>query len=681
VRLRPVIEHVRPQVDGGTFPAKVAVGDDVVVEADVFADGHDLVACEVRTARTDAGGGVVPMVPLGNDRWRASFPVAAVGPARFAVAAWIDETGTWIRDVGVKVEAGRDVSVDLAVGSALLGGAAERARGAGRRLLQNVAGRLAALSGIPGESSAREALELVVDPHLADAVRAAVPEDAVVRSPWLPLQCDPAHARFSTWYELFPRSASPDPGRPGTLADVVDRLDYVAGLGADVLYLPPIHPIGRTNRKGRGGAPVAAPDDPGSPWAIGAAEGGHLAVHPELGTVADVDRLVAAAAHRGIRIALDLAFQCSPDHPWVEEHPTWFRALPDGSVAYAENPPKRYEDIYPLDFATEDWMALWLALADVVRFWIDHGVTVFRVDNPHTKPLGFWQWLLGTVRAERPDVVFLSEAFTRPRLLERLAKVGFHQSYTYFTWRTTRDELTEYVTELLHTDRADYLRPNFWPTTPDILPRQLQQGSGATFVARLVLAATLAASYGLYGPAFELKVHEPAGPGSEEYAHSEKYEIRHWDLDRPDSLAGLVSRVNAIRREHPALQRNTGLCFHDVDNEHLIAYSKAWGTAAPLPPDARAGMPTAAGPAPVPDVVLVVVNLDPTYVQSGWVTLRLEALGLAGDHTFEVHDLLTDARYRWWGPRNFVRLDPGEIPAHIFHVRPVDGAFTPVDPR
>ncbi|HVX20650.1 MAG TPA: alpha-1,4-glucan--maltose-1-phosphate maltosyltransferase [Acidimicrobiales bacterium] len=656
-RLRPVIEGIRPLVDGGRFRAKAAVGDDVVVEADVFVDGHDLLRCEVRhQCDGDRRWAAVPMQPLGNDRWRARFPVDAVGPHRFTVHADVDRWGTWTRDLAARVGAGQDVAAELGEGAALLAAAAGRAKGADRAALAAASGCLADavrgletdLPDLPDRLAAGDTLaDLVFGGPLADLARRYGPSDTAVTSPPCPLVVEPALARFANWYELFPRSASPDADRPGTLADVVDRLPYLARLGVDVLYLPPVHPIGTTSRKGPNGAVIAGPDDPGSPWAIGSADGGHTAVHPDLGTLGDFDRLVAAAAERGITVALDLAFQCSPDHPWVADHPQWFRHRPDGSIRFAENPPKQYQDIFPLDFDTPDWVALWEALAEVVWFWMDHGVSVFRVDNPHTKPFGFWEWLIGAVKADRPDVLFLSEAFTRPRVMERLAKVGFSQSYTYFTWRRTKWELQEYLTELA--GKADYLRPNFWPNTPDILTDQLQTGGTPAFIARLVLAATLAASYGIYGPAFELQQHAAREPGSEEYAGSEKYAVRHWDLDAPDSLADLVGRVNAIRHDHPALQYDHPLTFHHVDNDQLIAYSKSRGD----------------------DVVLVVVNLDPVYPQAGWLDLDLAALAVAPDRPFVVHDLLTDAHYRWDGARNYVALDPAAVPAHVLAVRPV----------
>jgi starch synthase (maltosyl-transferring) len=464
-------------------------------------------------------------------------------------------------------------------------------------------------------------------------------------------------ARCSAWYELFPRSASPDPARPGTLADVQSQLPRIAAMGFDVLYLPPIHPVGRTMRKGPNNAPTAGPDDPGSPWAIGAAEGGHDAVHPELGTLADVTSLAAAAREHGIELALDLALQCAPDHPWVREHPTWFRWRPDGTVQFAENPPKKYQDIYPLEFESEDWLEMFQAVEDVVRGWIAAGVTVFRVDNPHTKPFALWEWLIARIRDDHPEVLWLAEAFTRPKVMHRLAKLGFTQSYTYFAWRSSTWELREYFTELSADDSREYFRPNCWPNTPDILTEELQHGGRPAFVSRLVLASMLAANYGIYGPAFELAEGRAREPGSEEYLDSEKYQVRRWDLAAPDSLEPLITRVNQIRRAHPALRHDWSLRFHSSDNDQLLVWSKT------------AEGVDATGVAGERDVVLCVASVDPNRVQSGWIHLDLDVLGLPGG-PFEVHDLLGGATYRWDGPHNFVSLDPWGSPAHVFQVQP-----------
>jgi starch synthase (maltosyl-transferring) len=664
MRLRPVIEDVRPRVEDGRFPAKASVGDVVVVEADVFVDGHDLLCCQL--AYRPAGGTAwtgVDMIPLGNDRWQAGFTVPDIGLYQFTVSADVDRAGTWHRDLLAKSQAGQDVSVDLAQGARMALEAAQRAKGDERRALRDYAAGLIPESPASTAAGSGSVGALVGDQAVLGLLRRLRPPGSAVVSDTYAVRVEPERARFGSWYELFPRSASPDPGRPGTLLDVIDRLDYVERLGADVLYLPPIHPIGVTNRKGRDGAATARPDDPGSPWAIGSSDGGHQSVDPALGTIGDFDRLVEAAASRGIQVALDLAFQCSPDHPWVTEHPGWFRHRPDGSIAFAENPPKRYEDIYPLDFESDDWRGLWAALLEVVRFWIGHGVTIFRVDNPHTKPFSFWAWLIAAVKEERADVLFLSEAFTRPKVMQRLAKVGFSQSYTYFTWRTAKWELEAYLTELVHGPVAEYLRPNFWPNTPDILTEQLQTGGTPAFVTRLILAATLAASYGIYGPVFELQEAAARNRGSEEYANSEKYAVRHWELDDPVSLVDLVARVNAIRRRHPALQRNETLRFHAVDNDQLLVYSKSHGI------EERAWQTDGVtGDIDGPDVILTVVNLDPVHTQAGWVALDFAALGLPPDQPFEVHDLLTGARYGWQGSTNFVELAPAAVPAHIFEV-------------
>jgi starch synthase (maltosyl-transferring) len=647
VRGRVVIEAMRPDVDEGRFPAKAIAGDPVEVEADVYADAHDELRARVRYRR--AGDGrwrEVEMEPIGNDRWHGRFTADEPGRYEYTVTGWVDHARTWRRDLGRRLEAGQDVHLDLQAAVQLAEAAAKRTRGADGELLRECA---AALRGRDTLEDVTELDDLValLDRH-PDRSQSS-DADHVVH-----LVVDRERAACSAWYELFPRSASPDPQRPGTLADVIARLDYVAELGFDVLYLPPIHPIGETNRKGRNNARIGGGDDVGSPWAIGSAAGGHTAIDPALGTFDDFHRLLLRAAELGVEVALDLAFQCSPDHPWVEEHPQWFRHRPDGTIAYAENPPKRYEDIYPLDFDNEDWPRLWQALLEVVRFWIGHGVRIFRVDNPHTKPFAFWEWLIASVKADHPDVIFLSEAFTRPAVMHRLAKVGFTQSYTYFTWRNARWEIEEYFRELTSPPGVDYFRPNVWPNTPDILHETLQHGGRAAFMARFVLAAALAANFGVYGPVFELMEHTPREPGSEEYLHSEKYEVRHWDLDRPDGLRWFMARVNGIRRAHPALQRDRNLRFHGSENDAFVVWSKRTD-------DSR-------------DVVLSVVSLDPYHPQSGWVHLDMEALGLGWDDTYEVHDLLTGAHYTWHGAHNFVGLDPSSTPAHVFELRAISSA-------
>ncbi|HUZ10295.1 MAG TPA: alpha-1,4-glucan--maltose-1-phosphate maltosyltransferase [Acidimicrobiales bacterium] len=682
---RPVIGGIRPRVDCGEYPAKATLGEVVAVECDAFADGTDLLACELLFAHeSDPEPARVPMRELGDDRWGAGFPVTRLGRYRFSIRADVDPFGSWRRDLRLRAAAAQDLSLDLTVGADLLEKASRRAKGSDRRALRSAAAELRSapgaldgtLKGATGpagdaftdpfnaDGKARDRLAhdgtvggLALSEELADLVgRYRDPGGAAESAP-VSVVVEPERARFSAWYELFPRSASPDPDRAGTFADVRERLPYLVRLGFDVLYLPPVHPIGHTNRKGEDGTAVAGASDPGSPWAIGSSCGGHTAVAAELGGIGEFDRLVVAAGEVGIDVAIDLAFQVSPDHPWVGAHPEWFRRLPDGTIRHAENPPKRYEDIYPIDFDNDGWDALWHELLGVVRFWITHGVKLFRVDNPHTKPFRFWRWLIAAVKEEFPEVIFLSEAFTRPKVMKHLAKVGFSQSYTYFAWRNTKWELQDYLTELTRTELVDYFRPNFWPNTPDILTETLQTGGRPAFMARLVLAATLAASYGIYGPAFELQEHLARSAGSEEYRRSEKYSVRHWDLERSDSLADFVARINDIRRRHPALQWNETLRFHQVDNEQLIVYSKIH-PAAPSVDRPAEGEDA--------DTIVVVVNLDPFHGQSGWVDLDLPLLAVDAGRPYVMHDLLTGAHYRWEGSRNFVLLDPDAAPAHVF---------------
>ncbi|HZV48233.1 MAG TPA: alpha-1,4-glucan--maltose-1-phosphate maltosyltransferase [Candidatus Dormibacteraeota bacterium] len=638
-RCRVVIEGVEPEIDAGRFPIKRVVGERVVVEADVFADGHDELACVLRYREAEAVAWCeVHMTPLVNDRWRGEFRVGRPGRYLYTIEAWVDHFHTWARDLLRRVEAGQEVSVDLQIGAALVAEAAERASGDDARALRRAAEELVEGRGAAVALSAELAALMRRYPDRRFATRYDRELEVVVGR---------ERARFSAWYEMFPRSASPEPGRHGTLADVEARLPYIAEMGFDVLYLPPIHPIGRSFRKGPNNRPGAGAGDPGSPWAIGGPEGGHRAVHPELGTLEDFRRLVRAARRHGLEIAMDLAFQASPDHPYVREHPEWFRARPDGSIQYAENPPKKYQDIYPFDFGCSRWRELWRELYGVVEFWMDQGVRIFRVDNPHTKPFAFWEWLICQARRRDPEVIFLSEAFTRPRVMYRLAKLGFDQSYTYFAWRNEAWELRQYFTELTRTEVREYFRPNLWPNTPDILTEFLQQGGRPASAIRLVLAATLGASYGIYGPAFELVDVRPLEPGREEYLDSEKYQVRHWDLDRPGSLRPLIACINRIRREHPALQQDRTLRFLRTDNERLLAYAKTDEDGS--------------------DVIVTVVNLDWRWKQSGWVEVPVvQELDRA---TYEVRDLLSGASYTWradgW---NYVELDPASAPAHVLQV-------------
>ena len=662
-RLRAQIEGVAPQVEGGRFPVKRVVGDRFVVEADVFGDGHDRVAAVLLYRRSGRGPWrEAAMEPLENDRWRGSFLLERPGHYQYTVLAWMDPFLTWIRDLEKWVRSGRgdQVAVELQVGARLVEEAVVRARegGAGsrrRQAAEHLETWAALLRERADDARVREAPSVLDGPDgplhgkLAELMSRFPDRRFARRYRWeLEVVVDRERARFSAWYEFFPRSTATEPGRHGTLRDAQRTLPYIREMGFDVVYLPPIHPIGRTNRKGANNQSRAEPGEPGSPWAIGAEEGGHTAVHPELGTLADFRRFREAAEEEGMEVALDVAFQCSPDHPWVEEHPEWFRHLPDGSIRYAENPPKKYQDIYPLDFETEGWKEMWTELKGVFDFWAGEGVRIFRVDNPHTKALPFWEWAIGELKRKHPDLIFLSEAFTRPKMMYRLAKLGFTQSYTYFAWRNTKWELTTYMEELAHGPVREYFRPNFWPNTPDILTEALQSGKRPTFMARLVLAATLSSNYGIYGPAFELMDHQPREPGSEEYLDSEKYQLRHWDLDRADSLKGFIARLNQIRRENPALQQNRTIRFHHVDNDLLLAYSKSDPTGK--------------------NRILAVVNLDPDHRQSGWLELDLGSLGLEEGESFQVEDRLGGGRYLWEDTRNYVELDPHTTPAHVFRV-------------
>ncbi len=644
-RQRVTIQRVIPEVAAGRHPAVATAGRPLDVEADLVCDGHDEVAAVVRwKSHGSRGWHEVRMQPTGNDRYLATFVPPEPGRYRYTVDAWVDHVGTWLRDLRARAEADAVDEIDLRIGASHLDRLADDASGDARRRLQGAA---RALQDDRLELSTR--LEIALSDDLSLLATGNDPRSyCTTYDRVLELRVDRERAAFSTWYELFPRSTSTEPATHGTLLDVIDRLDHVAGMGFDVLYLPPIHPIGRIHRKGRNNAIDAGPDDPGSPWAIGSDEGGHEAVHPELGTIDDLRALRDACTERGMELALDIAFQCAPDHPWVREHPEWFRARPDGTIQYAENPPKKYQDIYPLDFETEDVEGLWNALKGVFDHWIGEGIRIFRVDNPHTKSMPFWGWCLDSLTREHPDLIFLSEAFTRPKRMYELAMRGFTQSYTYFTWRRHRWEIERYYEELFHTEVADFFRPNSWPNTPDILTDQLQAGSRATYVQRLVLAATLTANYGMYGPAFELLWSRPR-PGAEEYLDNEKYEIKRWDVDDPRSLREVIALVNAIRSEHPALQQDRTLRFHGVDNDQLLVYSKT----------DRSGE----------DVILVVVNLDPAWEQGGFTWLDMDALGLDAEAEFQVRDLFAGGTYLWRGRRNFVQLDPSVTPAHIFHVR------------
>lgn len=647
-----IIEAVEPILDGGRHPIKRIVGEALTIAADIFKDGHDRLAAQVRVQGPDGQPRLVPLrYDYDTDRWTAKLTLDRVGDWSFAVEAWTDRFTTWRVELEKKHGAGQDVRSELLEGVVLVDLAARAAPGEAAAALRRFAVQLADPARGPAER-----VELALALELRDLMVHLPARDCTCYPHVVSVRVDRSRARFGAWYEFFPRSCG-EPGVHGTFADAERALYRIAAMGFDVIYLPPIHPIGVTNRKGRNNALTAEPGDVGSPWAIGGAEGGHTAVARELGGLADWDRFVRTARSLGLEVALDYALQCSPDHPWLKEHPEWFFIRPDGTIKYAENPPKKYQDIYPLNFWCEQREALWSACKDIVLFWIAHGVTIFRVDNPHTKALAFWEWMIAEVQREHPDVLFLAEAFTRPKRMRWLAKAGFSQSYTYFTWRNTPAELTEYFTELTQGPMKEYFRGNFFINTPDILHEYLQKGGRPAFRARLLLAATLAPTYGVYS-GFELCEHTPLRPGSEEYLDSEKYELRSRDYSAADSLAAEITQLNRLRREHPALQRYDNLSFHPCDNPQILFYLK------------RAVGPTGD--------VLVAVNCDHSRAQDGYVEVPLELLGIAKDEAYHVEDMLTGARYEWRGAKNYVRLDPAAQPGHLLRLvrNPIDVEVT-----
>ena len=643
-RRRVVIEGITPQIDGGRFPAKRTVGDQVRVEADVFTDGHDAIAASLLAHREGSAEWTeIPMRALLNDRWEAAFRVSDLGRYGFKVQGWVDHFATWRRDLLKRIAAESDAAVDYLIGADRVAEAAGRASGGD-------AVWLGERSSVLRSGKDPAALRIhATDPLLQElALRYPDKRFATESDRELWIVVDPVRARFSSWYEFFPRSTAERPGVHGTFADCERRLTAIADMGFNVVYLPPIHPIGRMFRKGKNNSPEAQAGDCGSPWAIGSVEGGHKEIHSELGAAEDFAHFVEKARELELSIALDIAFQVAPDHPYVNKHELWFKKRPDGSIQYAENPPKKYQDIYPFDFESEDWSGMWEELKTVFLYWIGMGVTIFRVDNPHTKAFPFWEWVIAEIKRESPEVLFLAEAFTRPKIMYRLAKLGFSQSYTYFPWRNGKNEIATYLTELTQTPVREFFRPNQWPNTPDILTEFLQMGGRAAFVIRLLLAATLGANYGIYGPAFELLENRPVKRGSEEYLNSEKYEIRHWDLEKPDSLRDLIARVNEIRNDNAALQSDWSLQFHATDNDQLICYSKEHEDGSNL--------------------IVTVVNLDPHHTQSGFVTLPLEKLEIPQDRAYEAEDLLSGERYLWHGPRNYVELNPAQMSGHILKI-------------
>ncbi len=642
-RLRVTIENVQPQVADSDFPVKRSVGEPIVVQADVFADGHDRISANLLyRAPGEKDWRRSVMYPLGNDLWEGTVLLESGGEHYFTVEGYVNKFRTWQADFKKKYDAGQNVAVDLQVGVQLINDAVDRATDDDAAKLKKAA------AALDTRELNDDTIELALSSKLADMVEANRDHSLTTRyEKEITVNVERERARFSSWYEFFPRSFGNAPGKHATLKDCEALLPRIAGMGFNVVYLPPIHPIGTTNRKGKNNATTAEPGDVGSPWAIGARAGGHKAVHPDLGTLDDFDHFVGAARELGLEVALDIAFQCSPDHPYVKEHPDWFIWRPDGSIQYAENPPKKYEDVVPFNFETDDWQAMWEELTSVIMHWADHGVTVFRIDNPHTKPFAFWEYAIATVRRTYPEAIFLAEAFTRPKVMKRLAKVGFQQSYTYFTWRNSKWELMDYLVDLSQGEARDYFRPNFWPNTPDILPEFLQFGGRPAFLIRMALAATMSSNWGIYGPAYELCVHK-AVAGKEEYLNSEKYEIKDWNLNAPESITGEITTINRIRNENPALQATNNIRFLDIDNDHMIAYAK-------MSPDLE-------------NFILVVVNLDPFHVQSGWIGMPIDDFGIPREQTYMVHDLVSDDRYIWQGEENFVELNPQLLPYHVFKV-------------
>jgi starch synthase (maltosyl-transferring) len=640
---RVVITAIEPEVSGGTWPVKRARGETVHVTAGIIADGHEDIAAELLVEHEDDDAPtVLPMTEQPNDEFTASFDVEALGTYTFWVRAWVNRFGTWQDQFERRVEGGEAealLETELQEGADLLREAAERANGGDDEEL--LTAHVHALEH--GD------IDVALKDEIADLARKHGPRDAATEGPRREVLVDPELARSGAWYEFFPRSARSDDTH-ATFDDAAELLPRIKEMGFDIVYLPPIHPIGEAHRKGKDNAPTAQPGEPGSPWAIGGfledgSKGGHKSVHPDLGGIEAFDRFVARAEEVGLKVALDIAFQTSPDHPYVEKHPEWFYQRPDGSIRYAENPPKKYQDVYPINFENEDWRALWTELKSVFEYWIEHGVTIFRVDNPHTKPFAFWEWCLASLREDTPELIVLSEAFTKPKTMHQLAKLGFNNSYTYFTWRNTKQELQSYAEELFRTNLVEFFRPNFWPNTPDILHDELVHGGRPAHITRFILAATLSSAYGVYGPPFE-HVYNKQHPDREEYADNEKYEIRTWNWNDPTSLQPLMQRVNAIRQANPALQQMRNIRFLDTHNDQLMAYVKRSGE----------------------NVILVVVNLDPHQAREGLVHLPLDALGLPLHHPFHVQDLLSGAHYTWQGADNYVKLVPNETPAHIFRL-------------
>lgn len=646
---RVIIENVQPEINCAEFPVKRVLNDRIKVEADIYCDSHDVLTAELLYRHNHEEKWHTGIMEYDiNDRWYCSFNLNKIGMWSYTLRAWVDHFKSWHRDILTKINASTEYDVDLLIGAELIKSSLDeysKISPEDKTFLKKAEDILTSET-----HPAEEKIQLLLDDTLYDVMTKYPVKKHITKYEKSPqVEVDRKKANFSSWYEVFPRSLAFDKNKHGTFKDVINFLPYVSELGFDVLYLPPIHPIGKSMRKGKNNSVTSKPGEPGSPWAIGGEEGGHKSIHPDLGTLDDFKELMQKASDSGIEIAMDVAFQCSPDHPWVKEKPQWFRKRPDGSLQYAENPPKKYEDIYPIHFETEDWESLWEELKSVFLYWIEQGVKIFRVDNPHTKSLRFWGWAIREIKNEHPDVIFLSEAFTRPKLMYQLAKQGFSQSYTYFTWRNTKYEITTYCEELVNSTAREFFRPNFWPNTPDILPEYLQIAPRAGFIQRIALAATLSSNYGIYGPAYELMENQPTAPGKEEYLNSEKYEIKNWDIDKSNNIKKIITRLNKIRKENKALQNTHSLKFHEVNNEALVCYSKTTES--------------------LDNIILVVVNLDPHHTQSGWINLPLEEFKMDDHEPFQVHDLLSGSFFLWNGAHNYVEINPEIMPVHIFKLR------------
>lgn len=645
---RVSIDNVTPQIDCGNYPIKRIVNERIEITADIFGDGHDKVDAvllyrqKVKGKTKERSWEEKPMEFEGNDHWICSFEAPETGFYEYTIEGWVDHFKTWQYGLKKKFDDGQPIKTELLIGAQMIEEAVARAKAPQKKKLNSW------VKELREEANEKGAVKLALSEEVTNLMYEN--RDRTKASRYdrvLEVLVERERALFSSWYEFFPRSTAPEEGEHGTFKTSERILPEIARMGFDVIYLPPIHPIGRSHRKGINNATEAQPGDPGSPWAIGAKEGGHKAIHPELGTVEDFEHFVQTANDNGLEVALDFAIQCSPDHPYVKDHPQWFKWRPDGTVQYAENPPKKYQDVLPVNFETADWENLWKELKSVVEYWISKGVKIFRVDNPHTKSFIFWEWLIKEINLKYDGIIFLAEAFTRPRVMEKLGKVGFTQSYTYFTWRNTKAEFIEYLTDLTKTNLRNYYRPNFWPNTPDILPVSLENKGEASFIIRTILAGTLSSNYGMYGPLFEFGLNE-AYPGKEEYTRSEKYEVKHWDWNKQTKIKEVIIKLNQVRKENTALQSTWNLEFCETDNDNILCFTK-------ISQDKT-------------NKLLVVVSLDHQYSQSGWVKVPLKALGVGENESFSVQDLLTDSKYFWENEWNYVALHPQAIPAHIFKI-------------